>query len=51
VLCGRFQHCEATDGSLSVAATAVSSEKVAVVDSGKVGRSLALGHCLGVRPH
>jgi hypothetical protein len=31
--------CEAKVGSLSVATTAVSSSKVAVVDSGEVGRS------------
>jgi hypothetical protein len=30
--------CEAMDGSLSVATTAVSSAKIAVVDSGEVGR-------------
>jgi hypothetical protein len=31
--------CEAIAGSLSMATTAVSSAKVAVVDSGEVGRS------------
>jgi hypothetical protein len=34
-----YSLCEAMAGSLSMATTAVSSEKVAVVDSGKVGRS------------
>jgi hypothetical protein len=50
--------CEAMAGSLSVASTAVSSAKVAVIDSGKVGRSAVYSrynngprHCLGVRPH
>jgi hypothetical protein len=51
--------CEAMVGSLSIATTAVSSTKVAVVDSGEVGRSTvyivgiirALGHCLGVHLH
>jgi hypothetical protein len=45
-------------GSLSVASTAVSSAKVAVVDSADAGRSaiyesiiLAVGHCLVTRPH
>jgi hypothetical protein len=46
-------------GSLSVATTAVSSAKLAVVDSDEVGRSavyiagiiMAPGHCLGVHPH
>jgi hypothetical protein len=49
--------CEAMAGSLSMATTAVSSTKVAVVDSGEVaglqciaGIIVALG-CLGVRPH
>jgi hypothetical protein len=50
--------CEAKGGSLSVANTAVSSTKVAVLDSGEVpglkciaGIIMALGHCLVVRPH
>jgi hypothetical protein len=47
--------CESMAGSLSVASTAVSLVKVAVVVSGEVGRSagiiLALGHCFGVRLH
>jgi hypothetical protein len=47
--------CEAIAESLSVATTAVSSAKVAMIDSGEVGRSaritMALGHCLGVCQH
>jgi hypothetical protein len=45
-------------GFLSVASTAVSSAKVAVVASAEVGRSavyesiiLAVGHCLVTHPH
>jgi hypothetical protein len=50
--------CDAMAESLSVASTAVSSAKVAVVDSGEVAGLqciawiiMAQGHCLGVRPH
>jgi hypothetical protein len=42
----------------AMASTAVSSEKLSVIDSGEVGRSAVYirynkgpGHCLGVRPH
>jgi hypothetical protein len=50
---------EAMAGSLSISSTAVSSAKVAVVDSSVVGRSalyvvgiiMALGHCLELRLH
>jgi hypothetical protein len=45
-------------GSLSVAVTAVSSAKFAVVESGEIGRSavtadiiMAPEHCLGVFPN
>jgi hypothetical protein len=47
--------CEAMAGSLSVASTSGSSAKVAMVDSGEIGRfvvfsrySSGLGHCLEV---
>jgi hypothetical protein len=35
-----LQLCEAMAGSLSMASTAVSSAKVAVIDSGEVGKSV-----------
>jgi hypothetical protein len=46
--------CEAMAGSLSVATTAVSLAKVAVVDSGEVGRSAVYKYIRcnnGPRPH
>jgi hypothetical protein len=51
--------CEAMAGSLSVASTAVSLAKVAMVDSGVVGKfavynsynSGPVGHCLGLCLH
>jgi hypothetical protein len=39
-----FSLCKAMVGSLSIATTAVSSAKVAVVDSGEIGRSAVYTH-------